>query len=175
MNALAGFETPLPTAADLASLLEQVWASFIGEDLATVHLLEASDASEFSARDRVVASVSITGPWCGHLTIAASSRGAEEIASSMFEMPAAEMQPTEIADAFGEMANIAGGNVKAMLPQPSTLSLPQVIVEAAWVSLYSARLRGTAVMQWRNFQLDVSLWEATALKDNNSEQETDAA
>jgi hypothetical protein len=32
----------------------------------------------------------------------------------------------EIADALGELANVVGGNVKAVLPGPSTLGLPEV-------------------------------------------------
>ncbi len=32
----------------------------------------------------------------------------------------------DVADAFGEIANVVGGNVKAALPGPSGLSLPDV-------------------------------------------------
>ncbi|MCW2532227.1 MAG: hypothetical protein JWP62_1797, partial [Blastococcus sp.] len=32
----------------------------------------------------------------------------------------------DVADAFGEIANVVGGNVKAALPGPSGLSLPEV-------------------------------------------------
>jgi chemotaxis protein CheX len=175
MTAPAEFDVMLPSSADLAALMEQVWSSFVGEDLTLVELVEASDVSEFSARDRMLSSVSITGPWCGHLTISVSSEGAGEIAASMFQTPADEMDPSEIADAFGEIANIAGGNVKAMLPEPSTLSLPQVVLEARWISLFSARLCGTAVLRWRDFALDVSLWESTAPVDPDRNLETEAA
>jgi chemotaxis protein CheX len=36
-----------------------------------------------------------------------------------------------VADAIGEVANMAGGNVKALLPGPSVLSLPEVAGEGA--------------------------------------------
>jgi chemotaxis protein CheX len=175
MTAAISPDFVLPSTEDLAALIEQVWSSFVGEELSLVELKDASDVSEFSARDRVLSSVSITGPWCGHLTISVTSEGAGEIAASMFQIPADEMDEAEIADAFGEVANVAGGNVKAMLPEPSTLSLPQVIVEARWISLYSARLCGTAVMQWRDFLMDVSLWETSSFVDPNPAQETEAA
>ena len=38
----------------------------------------------------------------------------------------AELDDEDIADAFGEIANVVGGNVKAALPGPSALSLPDV-------------------------------------------------
>jgi len=41
-------------------------------------------------------------------------------------MPAEEVTSDEIGDALGELANVLGGNVKAMLPAPSTMSLPTV-------------------------------------------------
>jgi chemotaxis protein CheX len=44
----------------------------------------------------------------------------------MFELAADEISPSEISDALGEIANMMGGNVKALLPGPATLSLPSV-------------------------------------------------
>ena len=38
----------------------------------------------------------------------------------------AALDHEDVADAFGEIANVVGGNVKAALPGPSTLGLPQV-------------------------------------------------
>ena len=32
----------------------------------------------------------------------------------------------DVADALGELANVVGGNVKAVLPGPSVLGLPEV-------------------------------------------------
>jgi chemotaxis protein CheX len=174
MSAAPAYDFPFPGAAELASLVEQVWSSFVGEEISIVELRDASDSNEVASTDRMVASVSITGPWCGHLTIAISPEAAGEVAAAMFMTPADEMDPSEITDAFGEMANVAGGNVKAMLPEPSALSLPQVVVEAKWISLFSATHCGTAVMQWRDFLMDVSLWESSRLREPLA-KDTDSA
>jgi chemotaxis protein CheX len=37
----------------------------------------------------------------------------------------------ELVDAIGEIANMTGGNVKALLPGPSVLSLPEVAAGTA--------------------------------------------
>ncbi|MBJ7359171.1 hypothetical protein, partial [Nocardioides sp.] len=36
------------------------------------------------------------------------------------------LDPVELSDVIGEFANIVGGNVKSLMPGPSTLSLPLV-------------------------------------------------
>ena len=36
------------------------------------------------------------------------------------------LEHEDVADAFGEIANVVGGNVKAALPGPSALGLPEV-------------------------------------------------
>ena len=36
------------------------------------------------------------------------------------------LEDEDVADALGELANVVGGNVKAVLPGPSVLGLPEV-------------------------------------------------
>jgi hypothetical protein len=40
--------------------------------------------------------------------------------------PPEPLEHEDVADAFGEIANVVGGNVKAALPGPSVLGLPEV-------------------------------------------------
>ncbi|NIQ01639.1 MAG: chemotaxis protein CheX, partial [Nitrospinaceae bacterium] len=49
---------------------------------------------------------------------------ARQAAAIMFQLQEDTAGPEEIQDAFGELANITGGNIKALLPEPSYLSLP---------------------------------------------------
>jgi chemotaxis protein CheX len=46
---------------------------------------------------------------------------------------AAELTSTEVADAWGELLNMVGGNLKALLPPPSQVSLPCVRVSPTYV------------------------------------------
>ena len=61
-----------------------------------------------------------------------------------------------MVDAFGEIANVLGGNVKALLPEYVALTLPEVSRQspsgAGAVRLIEARLT------WRGRQLIISLW-----------------
>ena len=47
-----------------------------------------------------------------------------EIAGRMFSIAPEEVKEDDIRDALSELANIIAGNVKALLPAPSHLSLP---------------------------------------------------
>jgi chemotaxis protein CheX len=56
------------------------------------------------------------------------------------------------------MANIIGGNVKALLPEPSVLSLPQVDLEHGALSVPSAQLVSQADLRWDGQPVRISVW-----------------
>jgi chemotaxis protein CheX len=70
--------------------------------------------------------VRVSGSWNGSVTLYCFSDLAEEAASVMFGAPATELAREDVFDAVGELANIIGGNVRALLPEPCQLSLPTV-------------------------------------------------
>jgi chemotaxis protein CheX len=152
----------LPGRTELAALLGQVWDSFIGEDVTMIESAVHAPKGQIAADERAVASVSITGPWNGHLMISMSEDAASLVAGLLFELEPADVGVSELADAIGELANVVGGNVKAMLPEPSTLSLPQVVVDAHAVTLYSACLKASSTIAWREHHIDVTLWESVS-------------
>jgi chemotaxis protein CheX len=160
IEALPELSPVLPNTSELAELIGQVWDSFIDEPVALEPTSAPGEPGQIEADGRAVASVSITGPWNGHLTIALSQEAAVLVAASLFELEAGEVSISEIADAIGELANVVGGNVKAMLPEPSTLSLPQVVIDAHTVTLYSAVRQTSATVSWREHLIDVTLWQA---------------
>ena len=51
-------------------------------------------------------------------------------AAAMFAAPAESLFYTDLVDALGELTNMTGGNVKALLPGPSRLSLAYVATNA---------------------------------------------
>jgi len=61
----------------------------------------------------------------------------------------------DIADAFGEVANVVGGNVKALVPDPGDLTLPEV---APTRPPAAAGLLHAVPFDWRGRPLVVSLW-----------------
>ncbi|MCA9619021.1 MAG: chemotaxis protein CheX [Myxococcales bacterium] len=90
----------------------------------------------------VTATIHISGKWSGVVTISASECLARRMASAMFEMESDELSEEEVVDAFGEMTNIIGGNIKSVVADAGALSLPIVTMGSR---LVSSQLGGVAV------------------------------
>ncbi len=81
---------------------------------------DATDPDSFQAAIR------INGDWKAELRVIASRGLAESIAQSMFGAEPSELSEEEVLDALGEIANVIGGNVKGIVDQECSLSLPCV-------------------------------------------------
>jgi chemotaxis protein CheX len=108
---------------DILTLTQEVWASILDIPI------EITQPENMSGVVLVRGVVEIEGPWSGTVTVACSRRLATMITAQMFEVAPAEASHDDIVDAVGEIANMIGGNVKALLPGPSTLGLPSVHVD----------------------------------------------
>ena len=64
--------------------------------------------------------------------------------------------PEDLTDAFGEVANVVGGNVKALLPTQGTLSLPVVATELPVVP--GSSLTHELRLDWRGRSIVVVVW-----------------
>lgn len=84
--------------------------------------------------------VQISGAWEGTVALQASTAFARQAAVAMLALDPGAVTVEDQRDTLGELANIVGGNFKALLPEPCFLSLP-VVVEGAD---YELRLPGTA-------------------------------
>lgn len=73
----------------------------------------------------VTAVVRIEGAWHGAVLLRCAMPLATMLTASMFGSDG-DVSEEEVDDALGELANITGGNVKALLPEPCRLSLPAV-------------------------------------------------
>jgi chemotaxis protein CheX len=145
----------LPSAPELAEIVDQVWASFLDGEL--VPLPEPDVSRPYGGC--LVAWVSIGGDWTGHLSVVCSNAAARAIATDMFQLDDSEVTTAEVADALGEIANMVGGSVKGMVGANAVLSLPQVVLDAAaLVSPETCRLV-TVQAQWKDELLEFSLWE----------------
>jgi chemotaxis protein CheX len=154
----------LPSAEELGELVEQVWRSYLDDELA----VEFAPPAEPAGR-RMLAWVSITGDWTGHVEVLATPQGAERIAATMFQTPVADLSPAEIADAFGEIANMVGGGVKGMVGTHTALSLPQIVLDAAALVSPVAEPYITVHATWHGEPLEISLWEREARKATANE------
>jgi chemotaxis protein CheX len=110
---------------DLFSIAEQIWASYLDVE-GTNPLLPAPQTAP--SRD-VCASVSVTGAWRGHVVVSCSMVAGRNVAGALLGVDLDDVTPEDVTDALGELANIIGGNVKSLMPEPSALSLPVVLID----------------------------------------------
>lgn len=103
----------------LFGIATQVWTAYLDPD-GSQPLVPADDADPTD----VVASISVTGGWDGHVVVGCSARAATAIAAAMLAIPVHEVTGADVADAIGELVNVVGGNVKSMLPGAGALTLP---------------------------------------------------
>jgi chemotaxis protein CheX len=76
-------------------------------------------------RPGLTACVQINGEWQGAVLVQCSVGAASAITRLLLRTD--DVEPADVRDALGEVANMIGGNVKALLPGPSRLSLPAVV------------------------------------------------
>ncbi len=106
--------------ATVQEIADQAWVALVGEDEFLVPLPGEPVA------DPVSSWVEIAGPWNGSVVLTTGRGTAEELARCLLRDHAPEVLDGEdVDDALGEIANVVGGNVKAVLPGPSVLGLPR--------------------------------------------------
>ncbi|MGY2083420.1 chemotaxis protein CheX [Blastococcus sp. SYSU DS0539] len=103
------------------SIAGETWISLVGEEEVLLPLPAPLPG------DVLAGWVDVVGPWTGSVVLTTGRATAEELSRALLRASAPEVLDEEdVADAFGEIANVVGGGVKAALPGPSALSLPQV-------------------------------------------------
>jgi hypothetical protein len=101
--------------------------------------------------------VDVHGELAGRAAVTTDLATAHELARALLGMnPDEEVSEADLVDAFGEVANVVGGNVKALLPSQGTLGLPQVASELPVVpgTSLSHELR----LDWRGRSIVVVVW-----------------
>ena len=142
---------------DLAEMMAQVWESYLDPE-GVSPLIPTYDEDQPS---EVHSSVSITGSWTGHVVYASSAAAARKAAAAFLAMDAGEVGPEDLSDVLGELANIVGGNVKAMLPSGCFLSLPQVVLAPDSATKYPNAERISGLYgRWEGEPVSISMWQS---------------
>ena len=108
----------------LAELAQAVWESFVDAELPLVDLYGAP--LEVDESGVVVGSIDIHGPEAGRVSVSLPARAASDAAARMFDISTDSVVEADVRDAAGEITNMIGGNVKAMLSGEHHLGLPSV-------------------------------------------------
>lgn len=107
---------------EISHFVHEIWSSVLRLPVTQTNQSFPSSG----LKDTVAGYIQITGEWQGTVVMYCSKNLAEKFASIMWSLEESEIEFDQIQDAIGELTNMAGGNIKALLPPPCQLSLPIV-------------------------------------------------
>jgi chemotaxis protein CheX len=116
----------IPPERDIVDLVDMIWSTTLGME---THALarDAADRDEWTL-PAIEAQVHIAGTWQGVVVLHTSEALAARVAQRMFNLGSEPPTQEDMQDAFGEVANITGGNIKGLLSEGDAyLSLPAVV------------------------------------------------
>jgi chemotaxis protein CheX len=109
------------TDEDIQQIVTDIWMAML--DLP----VEPSEApSNGDGIRSVAATVQITGDWDGAVEFQFPTDLATTLTEAMLGMDEGEATSDDVRDVVGELANVAGGNLKTLAPGTCRLSLPTV-------------------------------------------------
>lgn len=109
-------------SADLVSVVDEIFSSMAGMQLrASPAIVEFNSGTGY-----VVSAVQIVGDWQGAVRLDIDLELARQVCANLVGLEPGDLSAQDIRDAAGELANMAGGSVKAICSPTSRLSLPSV-------------------------------------------------
>ncbi|MDO5628497.1 MAG: chemotaxis protein CheX [Mobilicoccus sp.] len=107
---------------DVEQIVNEVWSSMLGLPVETYH----GDTPPTIEGEALSGSVGVSGATDCLICLEVNAGAARTFGAAMFGLAEDEASEEDIADAVGELTNMVGGNIKSLLPEPSSLSLPVV-------------------------------------------------
>jgi chemotaxis protein CheX len=160
------FINELIDEATIQGIAEEAWSALVGDEEFLIPLPGGLPEDALSSW------VDIVGPWTGIVVITTGRSTAEQLSLALLKEHAPPVLDAEdIEDALGELANVVGGNIKAVLPGPSVLGLPEVgSAPEAGVPADTCRVD----LLWRGQSLTISAQgSARALSDQPNPHENE--
>lgn len=137
---------------EVVEVTQAVWLSVLGEELEPVN-------AQPDIGTMLSGCVTLSGAFEGAVTVDCASALARTVTGAMFEVEPNAAGSDDVADAVGEIANMIGGNIKALLPGPSHLSLPTVTREPGGLTI-----PGTAALLAQSFRYCGEVLTVTVLQ-----------
>ena len=108
---------------EIHQITESIWSSVLG-----LEVRRGAPAGIPVKQEHTLAGcVQITGAWEGAVALHCAIGLARQVTALMFGMDPGNASIEEVQDALGELVNMTGGNIKALLAEPCYLSLPTVV------------------------------------------------
>ena len=138
---------------EICEYTESIWKSILSLDVKP-----AQNGSGDAENNYALAGcVQITGAWNGTVTMHYPMPLAKQVAAIMFDLHGEPVENELIQDALGELANMTGGNIKSLLPEPCFLSLPAVAVTDSAMRVPGSELVTKVTFQCNGENFQVSL------------------
>lgn len=120
---------------DIVEIAQSIWETLFSAPLTSVPAgVALPDA------DVMTGCIHIDGAWNGAVMLQLPQALAEQLSAELFQQEGPTTSE-ELDDTVGELTNMLAGNIKALLPEPSRISLPTVAHGAD----YDLRVMGTEV------------------------------
>jgi len=120
----------------IQEVVRSIWETVLGWDIQPTPALDLPHGN----RAFRTGFIQIAGAWQGAVVCIGSGVLVRRAAATMFGLSHDALTVELLHDAFGELTNMIGGNLKALLPGPSFLCLPAVVEGADYsVCVPSAR------------------------------------
>ena len=133
-------------AQQIAVLIDDIWMSTLGLPTRPTEPRAAASSSD----PTLDGLVNIAGDWQGTVAVQVPKALAARIAARMFRLGDTPPTLEDMQDALGEITNMTGGNIKALLPGHCVLSLPAVVEGQA----YTIRVPSSQVVTRVAFECD---------------------
>jgi chemotaxis protein CheX len=145
------------TAEQIHAIAQEVWESLLGLSLQPHPL--GPDAPALQGQS-MTGCVHVSGEWNGSVFLQCGVEVAAALAEAMFAADPGTLSEDEVGDALGELTNMVGGNVKSLLPAPSSLSVPSIAVGSSCsVRVPGAVLLDRVVLVCAPGPLHISVWK----------------
>jgi chemotaxis protein CheX len=148
------------TDLDFAEVVERVFTGMLGFELVRAQ----SDNVRTPGEARFIGTVHITGSWCGSVVVECPEPFGRIVAATMFGTEPHEVTDDELVDVIGELANMTGGSVKALLEGDAALSLPTVVRGCD----FRVIVPGTHLARWLAYECQGHTFELRVLAKDGS-------
>jgi chemotaxis protein CheX len=113
----------IPDEQLIRTVIRSVWSTQLGLEIAD--LPGPPDARSTGATHTAV--IHISGDFRGVVRLKASLPLVRRAAAVMFGLPEDRLDRSDECDVVGELANVVAGNIKALIPGSSNISLPTIV------------------------------------------------
>ena len=147
----------------LEQIVEQMWSSYFAH---VEFLIPSFDLHDIEG-DILCASVTISGARPGIVTVVAEKAVSKPLSAALLQEDLDGLTDEDVYDSLGEIANIIGGNIKALVPDAGPLGLP-VVSSAKPLHGSSGRQAARMDANWQGHWLTFEVWLAGAGGQDNS-------